>query len=157
VARPGWRTPRRFSAILAWSEGAVAVSDKAYCATGVASGELRQDGEDVVLTFLGPEGPLRLALPQAELMALVSVCIGLAGQPLPSRGAPELATIPLADWRVGVTATGALALGLAPDAGGALAFHLTPRQAEEIAGALVRGARLAQADEPPARLARGGH
>jgi hypothetical protein len=125
--------------------------------TGVASGEFDAAGEDVVLTFEGPAGPLRLALPHAELMALVSVCIGLVGQGLPARGAGELATIPVEDWRIGVTASGALALGLAPQAGGALAFHLTPRQAEEMAAALMRGARLAQVGDAPPRAARGRH
>ena len=122
----------------------MAGSDEAYCLTGVTSGELGETGADVVLTFQAPDGPVRLRLPHAELMALVSVCIGLAGQDLPGRGGTELSTIPVVDWRLGVTAAGALALGLAPEAGGALAFHLTPRQAEEIAAALVRGARLAR-------------
>lgn len=131
--------------------------DEAHRLTGVTSGELGQTGEDVVLTFQGAEGPVRLALPHAELMALVSVCIGLAGQNLPARDATPLATIPVADWRIGVTSAGALALGLAPEAGGALAFHLTPRQAEEMAAALVRGARLAQAEDPTPRAAYGRH
>lgn len=131
--------------------------DETYRLTGVTSGQLGQTGEDVVLTFQGIEGPVRLALPHAELMALVSVCIGLAGQNLPAKDTTELATIPVADWRIGVTAAGALALGLAPEAGGALAFHLTPQQAEEMAAALVRGARLAQAEDPPPRAAYGRH
>lgn len=135
----------------------MAESDEAYCVTGVASGQPGETGEDVVLTFAGPDGPVRLALPHGELMALVSVCIGLAGQDLPAGGAVELATIPVADWRIGVTAGGALALGLAPEAGGALAFHLTPQQGEEMAAALVRAARLAEAGDPPARVAGARH
>ena len=131
--------------------------DEAYRLTGVTSGQLGQTGEEVVLTFQGAEGPVRLALPHAELMALVSVCIGLAGQDLPAKDATELATIPVADWRIGVTSAGALALGLSPEAGGALTFRLTPRQAEEMAAALVRGARLAQADDPPVRAASSRH
>jgi hypothetical protein len=132
----------------------VAGSKEAYCVTGVTSGQLGETGEHVVLTFEGAGGAVGVALPRSQLMALVSVCIGLAGQDLPSREAAELSTIPVSDWRVGVTAGGALALGLAPAAGGALAFHLSPQQAEEMAAALVRGARLAQA---PARTARTGH
>jgi hypothetical protein len=135
----------------------VAGSDDAFSVSGVTSGQFDEAGEGVLLTFAGPAGPIRLVLPAAELMALVSVCIGLTGQSLPADGEGELETIPVADWRVGVTASAAVVLGLAPEAGGALAFHLTPQQAREMAAALVRGVQLAQAGDPPARVVRRGH
>lgn len=135
----------------------MAGSDDAYSVSGVTSGQFDEAGDDVVLTFEAASGPVRLVLPAAELMALVSVCIGLTGQSLPADGEGELATIPVADWRVGVTAASAVVLGLAPDAGGALAFHLTPEQARELSAALGRGVQLAQAGDPPARIVRGGH
>lgn len=135
----------------------MAGSDDAYSSTGVTSGQLDETGEQVLLTLESEAGPIRLRLPAAELMALVSVCIGLTGLRLPAGGDDEMATIPVADWRIGVTASSALVLGLAPEAGGALAFHLTPQQAQEMAVALGRGARLAQAGDPPARIVRGGH
>jgi hypothetical protein len=135
----------------------VAGSDDTFSVSGVTSGQLDEQGEGVLLTFEAAAGPVRMLLPAAELMALVSVCIGLTGQRLPADGEGELATIPVADWRVGVTAASAVVLGLAPDAGGALAFHLTPQQAREMAAALVRGTQLAQAGDAPARVARGGH
>jgi len=135
----------------------VAGSDDAFSVSGVTSGQFDEAGEGVLLTFAGPAGPIRLVLPPAELMDLVSVCIALTGQSLPADGEGEVATIPVADWRVGVTASAAVVLGLAPEAGGALAFHLTPRQAREVAAALDRGVQLAQAGGPPARVARRGH
>lgn len=135
----------------------MAGSDDAFTVSGVTSGQLDEQGDGVLLTFEGAAGPVRLVLPAAQLMALVSVCIGLAGQRLPADGEGAVATIPVADWRIGVTAAPAVVLGLAPDAGGALAFHLTPEQAREMAAALVRGAQLAQAGDPPARAVRGGH
>ena len=51
-------------------------------------------------------------------------------------------TIPVGDWRVGVSELKALVLGLAPEAGGALAFHLTSGQARGVASALLRGAEF---------------
>lgn len=135
----------------------MAGSDDALSATGVTSGQFDEEGAGVLLTFDSAAGPFCLALPADQLMALLSVCIGLTGQNLPTDDAGELATIPLADWRVGVTAASAVVLGLAPAAGGALAFHLTPQQAQEIAAALGRGVQLAQAGDPPARVVRRGH
>lgn len=124
---------------------------------GVASGHLDEAGEHILLTFESAAGPVRLLAPAGELAALLSVCIGLSGQGLPASDGREHATIPVADWRVGVTASPALVLGLAPQGGGALAFHLTPQQAHEMAAALTRGVQLARACEPPARAAPGGH
>ncbi|CAN7269351.1 hypothetical protein LJR219_001197 [Phenylobacterium sp. LjRoot219] len=124
-----------------------------YSAIGVAGGQRGETDDQVVLVFDGPAGPLEVALPAAELMALLSVCVGLAGQALPQGGEADHPTIPVADWRVGVTADAAV-LGLAPEPGGALAFHLTPQQAGQIAAALGRAAALAQSAEAPAQ---GGH
>lgn len=129
----------------------------AISVTGVASGQLDEAGEHILLTFESAVGPVRLVAPAAELAALLSVCIGLSGQSLPACGGREHATIPVTDWRVGVTASPALVLGLAPEAGGALAFHLTPQQAREMAAALSRGVQLAEAGDPPARAVRGAH
>jgi hypothetical protein len=136
--------------------GQVAGSDAIFV-TGVASGQLDEAGEHILLSFDSATGPVRLVVPAAELAALLSVCIGLAGQGLPACGGREHATIPVADWRVGVTASSALVLGLAPEAGGALAFHLTPQQAREMAVALSRGVQLAEAGDPPAQAAHGSH
>lgn len=127
--------------------------DETYSATAVTGGR-RGDGDDVRLVFEGPQGPLELMLPAGELMALLSVCVGLAGQALPQGGEADHPTIPVADWRVGVTADAAV-LGLAPEPGGALAFHLTPQQAGQIAAALGRAAALAQPEPPVGRS--GGH
>lgn len=129
----------------------------AISVTAVASGQLDEAGEHILLTFDSATGPVRLVVPAAELEALLSVCIGLAGQGLPACSGREHATIPVADWRVGVTASPALVLGLAPEAGGALAFHLTPQQAREMAIALTRGVQLAEAGDPPPRTAHSGH
>jgi hypothetical protein len=129
--------------------------DETYWASGVTGGCRGDGGEDVRLVFEGPQGPLEVALPAGELMALLSVCVGLAGQALPQGGEAEHPTIPVADWRVGVTASAAV-LGLAPGPGGALAFHLTPRQAGEIAAALGRAAALAKPAEA-AQPRQGGH
>jgi len=127
--------------------------DETYSASGVTGGRRGDGDEDVRLVFEGPQGPLEVALPAGELMALLSVCVGLAGQALP-QGGEEHSTIPVADWRVGVTASAAV-LGLAPEPGGALAFHLTPQQAGEIAAALGRAAALAKPGEGAPR--RQGH
>jgi len=129
--------------------------DETYSASAVSGGRLGDSGEDVRLVFEGPQGPLEIALPAGELMALLSICVGLSGQALPQGGEAEHPTIPVADWRVGVTADAAV-LGLAPEAGGALAFHLTPQQAGQIAAALGRAAALAKPAEAPARR-RAGH
>lgn len=126
--------------------------DETFSASTVSGGRRGDSGDDVLLVFEGPEGPFELVLPAAELMALLSVCVGLAGQALPEGGEAEHPTIPVADWRVGVTADAAV-LGLAPEPGGALAFHLTPQQAGQIAAALGRAAALAKPE--PAR--QGGH
>jgi hypothetical protein len=126
-----------------------------FSASGVIGGRREDGGADVQLVFEGPQGPLEIVLPAAELMSLLSLCVGLSGQRLPQAGEAEHPTIPVADWRVGVTA-GATVLGLAPQPGGALTFHLTPQQASQIAAALVRAAALAK---PPDGAARppGGH
>lgn len=126
--------------------------DDAYSATAVGGGWLEGCGETAVFEFDGENGPVRLAIPASQLSALLSVCIGLAGEGLPNGGDAEHATIPVADWRVGVSEQKALVLGLAPQAGGALAFHLTSTQAQEMASALLRGAQLA--DSAPARRVR---
>ena len=110
--------------------------------TGVTSGRLDASAETAVIEFSGAAGPVRLAVPLGELAALLSVCIGLAGQSLPQGDAAEHATIPVGDWRVGVSELKALVLGLAPEAGGALAFHLTSGQARGVASALLRGAEF---------------
>lgn len=117
--------------------------DDSCSVSGVAGGRLDPFSETVVLEFEARDGPIRLSLPVTEVAALLSVCIGLAGQDLPSGGAAEHATIPVADWRVGVSELKALVLGLAPQAGGALAFHLSAPQAREMASALLRGAEIA--------------
>lgn len=129
--------------------------DETYSATGVTGGRRSDSGEDVQLVFASPEGPLEITLPACELMALLSVCVGLSGQALPQGGEAEHPTIPVADWRVGVTADAAV-LSLAPAPGGALAFHLTPQQAGQIAAALGRAAALAKPATAAARGA-GGH
>jgi hypothetical protein len=116
--------------------------DDVFPVTEVADGQLDDDGETVLLSFRSDRGPVRLALPIAELTALLSVCVGLTGQALPDSGETEHLTIPVDDWRVGVTGAESLVLGLAPEAGGALAFHLTRRQAREMAAALSRGVEL---------------
>ena len=126
--------------------------DETYWVTGGRRGD---SGDDVRLVFDGPKGPLEIALPAGELMALLSVCVGLSGQALPEAGAAEHPTIPVADWRVGVTPDAAV-LSLAPEPGGALAFHLTPQQAGQIAAALGRAAALAKPPAAPAQR-RGGH
>jgi hypothetical protein len=120
----------------------VSRAGETFSAIGVAGGQRGDTNDEVVLIFDGPSGPLELALPAAEVMALLSVCVGLAGQALPQGGEADHPTIPVADWRVGVTAD-ATVLGLAPEPGGALAFHLTPQQASQIAAALGRAAALA--------------
>ena len=125
--------------------------DDAYLATAVGGGWLEGSGDTAVLEFEGENGPVRLVIPADEVTALLSVCIGLAVQGLPRGGEGEHATIPVADWRVGVSEGRALVLGLAPEAGGALAFHLTSVQAREMASALLRGAELAE-DGLPRRL-----
>jgi hypothetical protein len=122
--------------------------DDAFPVTEVADGKLDEDGETVLLSFRSDRGPVRVALPVAELMALLSVCVGLTGQSLPDGGETEHLTIPVNDWRVGVTGAESLVLGLAPEAGGALAFHLTRGQAREIAAALGRGVELTAPDAP---------
>lgn len=129
--------------------------DETYSAKGVTGGRRSDSGEDVRLMFEGPAGPLEIALPAGELMALLSVCVGLSGQALPQAGEAEHPTIPVADWRVGVTADAAV-LGLAPAPGGALAFHLTPQQAGQIAAALGRAAALAKPGQT-APQGQGGH
>ena len=121
--------------------------DDAYSATDVRGGWLEDSGENAILEFDGEKGSVRLVIPANQLSALLSVCIGLAGQCLPNGGAAEHATIPVADWRVGVSEQKALVLGLAPQAGGALAFHLTSPQAREIASALLRGTELANSSQ----------
>jgi hypothetical protein len=110
----------------------------AFSVTGVAGGLLDETGEAAVLRFEAAGGALSLVMPAAELNALLSVCVGLCGQKLPEAGEAEHPTIPVADWRVGVTSAPGLALALAPEAGGALAFHLRPDQARQLADALTR-------------------
>jgi hypothetical protein len=122
--------------------------DDAYAMKAVGGGWLEGDGETAVLEFDSGAGPVRLVIPAEQLAALLSVCIGLAGQALPNGGEAEHATIPVSDWRVGVSEGKALILGLAPEAGGALAFHLTTIQAREMASALLRGAELAECGQP---------
>jgi hypothetical protein len=123
-----------------------------YFVTAVSDGQVEELGDTVRLNFDSDAGPLRLRLPAAELMALVSVCIGLAGQALPDGGETEHLTIPVTDWRVGVTAADSLVLGLAPDAGGALAFHLSRQQAGEMAAALSRGVAMTSPANASERL-----
>lgn len=130
-------------------------SSNAYSVTGVAGGLLDDAGESALLAFEGQDGPVNLVLPAAELGALLSVCVGLAGQRLPEGGEAEHPTIPVADWRVGVTASQAVIVGLAPEAGGALAFHLSHHQARELLAALSRAVELAAPAPPPARRAAG--
>jgi hypothetical protein len=125
--------------------------------TEVADGQLDDAGETLVITFRSAEGPVRLAMPAAELMALLSVCVGLSGQNLPAGagddgGETEHLTMPVADWRVGVTGAESLVLGLAPATGGALAFHLTRRQAREMAAALAQGVEITTPADGPERL-----
>jgi len=116
----------------------------AYCVTGVAGGALDQDGEAALLAFDGEGGPLNVVLPVGELMALLSVCIGLAGQALPESGEADHPTIPVGDWRVGLTSAQAVAVAFAPASGGALSFHLSREQAQGLAGALNRALAAAE-------------
>lgn len=118
--------------------------DGAISAGGVQGGRLDAAGEQALLEFEGEGGPIRLALPVGELTALLSVCIGLVGQGLPQDSDAEHPTIPVSDWRVGVSERKAVVLALAPEAGGALAFHLSAQQAESLASALLRGVEFAQ-------------
>lgn len=138
-----WLTAAPFFVILGALGVRVAGRDDAYAVTAVSGGRLDESGEQAILEFEGEGGRLRLAIPMAEVAAVLSVCIGLAGQRLPQGGEAAHATIPVADWRVGVSDLGALVLGLAPAAGGALAFHLTAAQAGDMAEALERGLDLA--------------
>lgn len=147
IASQDWQTCCRFSVILDACEGFVTDRDDAYPATTIGGGWLEDSGETAVLEFDGESGPVRLAIPADQLAALLSVCIGLVGQALPHGGEAEHATIPVADWRVGVSEQKALVLGLAPQAGGALAFHLTSPQAREMASALLRGAAMAESGQ----------
>lgn|GEM_PF-4492683 len=117
--------------------------DDAFAVTAVSGGRLDLTGESAVLEFESEGGIVRIALPAGEVAALLSVCIGLAGQGLLNGGEAEHATIPVVDWRVGVSDLKALVLGLAPEAGGALAFHLTAAQGRGMASALLRGAEMA--------------
>ena len=117
--------------------------DDAFAVTAVSGARLDLTGESVVLEFESEGGIVRIALPAGEVAALLSVCIGLAGQGLLNSGEAEHATIPVVDWRVGVSDLKALVLGLAPEAGGALAFHLTAAQGRGMASALLRGAEMA--------------
>ena len=118
------------------------VRDDVIAVTGVSGGRLDASAEQATIEFTGAAGPVRVSLPLEDLTALLSVCIGLAGQSLPRGDAAEHATIPVGDWRVGVSELKALVLGLAPEAGGALAFHLTRAQARGVAAALLRGVEL---------------
>lgn len=111
-------------------------SNDAYSVTAVAGGVLDETGEAALLRFDTGGEALSLVLPTAELAALLSVCVGLAGQQLPDAGGADLTTIPVADWRVGVTGAQDLVLALAPEAGGSLAFHLTRDQAAALISAL---------------------
>ena len=117
--------------------------DDAFAVTAVSGARLDLTGESVVLEFESEGGIVRIALPAGEVAALLSVCIGLAGQGLLNGGEAEHATIPVVDWREGVSDLKALVLGLAPEAGGALAFHLTAAQGRGMASALLRGAEMA--------------
>lgn len=127
----------------------------AYSLTAVAGGLLDEAGETAILKFDGASGALDLTLPAEELTALLSVCVALVGQVLPVGGETEHPTIPISDWRVGLTRAQALVLALAPEAGGALAFHLSREQAQGVAAALARA--LAVTPERAAPQAPRGH
>ena len=58
---------------------------------------------------------------------------------------------------MGVTDADSLVLGLAPQTGGALAFHLTRNQAEEVARALNRGVALTDGAGPAGGVGRRSH
>ena len=126
-------------------------SSDAFSVICVAGGLLDDDGKAALLAFDGEAGPLTLVLPAAELMSLLSVCVGLAGHALPSAGEAEHPTIPVADWRVGVTSGEAVVVGLAPKAGGALTFNLSRGQAQELGQALLKAVGAA-APSPVAAL-----
>jgi hypothetical protein len=129
--------------------GEVRVSDSndAFSVTGVAGGLLDESGDNALLVFeAGADEGLTLLMPTAELPALLSVCLGLAGQKLPEAGEADHPAIPIVDWRVGVTESAQLVLALAPQAGGALAFRLQARQAQEIRDALNRALAVLPAE-----------
>ena len=129
----------------------------AHFVTAVAGGLLDEPGEAALLSFESAAGPVNLVLPAAELPALLSVCVGLGGQALPDGGEAEHPTIPVADWRVGVTQSQDVVLALAPQAGGALAFHLSAEQAQAVVTGLTRALAALGPGARPARAARGQH
>ncbi|MDB5447836.1 MAG: hypothetical protein JWQ97_3153 [Phenylobacterium sp.] len=125
-------------------------SSDAFSVICVAGGLLDDERKAALLAFDGEAGPVTLLLPAAELMSLLSVCVGLAGQALPAAGEAEHPTIPVADWRVGVTAGEAVVVGLAPKAGGALAFNFSRDQARELAQALLKAVGVTAPSPIPA-------
>lgn len=131
-------------------------SGDAFSVTGVTGGLLDEAADAALLTFEAEAGALSLVLPATELPALLSVCVGLTGQKLPSAGDADHPTIPIGDWRVGVTCRG-LVVALAPESGGALAFHLRRDQAEAIFEALRRALELSTTDSRPAAGRRDRH
>lgn len=145
--RAGWQTPGAISPMLACKYEGAQVTTDAYPVTGVAGGALDSRGEAALLAFDGETGPLNVVLPVGELAALLSVCVGLTSQALPQAGEVDHVTIPVGDWRVGVTASHAVAVAFAPASGGALSFHLTRAQAEALAGALTRAVAAAAPED----------
>jgi hypothetical protein len=125
--------------------------------TGVAGGLLDEAGESALLQFEAGDDALNLVMPAAELSALLSVCMGLAGQKLPDAGEADHPTIPVGDWRVGVTGSQGVVLALAARSGGALAFRLQRDQAREMVEALCRALAALSQDERAGAAARGRH
>jgi hypothetical protein len=125
----------------------------AHFVTAVAGGMLDDAGEAALLTFESAAGPVNLLLPAAELPALLSVCVGLGGEALPNGGEAQHPTIPVADWRVGVTQGEDVVMALAPQAGGALAFHLSAEQAQALVTGLSRALAALGPGAKPARAA----
>jgi hypothetical protein len=117
--------------------------------TGVAGGLLDEAGEAALLQFEAGAGALNVIMPATELAALLSVCMGLTGQMLPAAGEADHPTIPVVDWRVGVTGAQGVVVALSAESGGALAFHLRREQAREIVEALSCALAALGAGPPP--------
>jgi hypothetical protein len=139
--------PIRHSPAHVWGFSVTDRTD-AYAATAVTGGLLTGDGA-ALLAFEGEERAVNLRLPLGELMSLLSVCVGLTGQRLPNGGDPEHPAIPVADWRIGVTAERAVVLAMGLEAGGSLSFHMEPQQATEFMSALSRALEVANGETPP--------
>jgi hypothetical protein len=133
------------------------VSTDAYSVSGVAGGLWDDEGEAALLAFEGGAGPVSLVLPACELLALLRICLDLAGQTLASGEGVGQPAAPLADWRVAVNAERDVILELAADAGGPLAFNIDHDQAQALARALDQAVQAADVIAPSAVRISSGH